>query len=124
MGSIKKARIRWFSLIRIFGLGMVLYYHYFKTRYAGGFVGVDVFFTFSGYLITALFIDEFIRRDKVKLWAFYRRRFNRIFPPLLLMVLIAVPLSLIANPDLRTNLVQVAAMKLISFRTYLCILGH
>ncbi|AST83191.1 acyltransferase family protein [Latilactobacillus sakei] len=106
MGSIKKARIRWFSLIRIFGLGMVLYYHYFKTRYAGGFVGVDVFFTFSGYLITALFIDEFIRRDKVKLWAFYRRRFNRIFPPLLLMVLIAVPLSLIANPDLRTNLTK------------------
>ena len=49
-------RINWFSYIRVTGLLLVLIYHFFPSILPGGFIGVDVFFTFSGYLITALLI--------------------------------------------------------------------
>ena len=52
-----KMRIKWFSLVRITGLLLVLLYHYFQGVFPGGFIGVDIFFTFSGFLITALLID-------------------------------------------------------------------
>ena len=58
-------RIKWFSLIRITGLLLVLLYHFFQTIFPGGFFGVDVFFTFSGFLITALLIEEFSKIMKL-----------------------------------------------------------
>ena len=57
-------RIKWFSLVRITGLLLVLLYHFFQKVFPGGFIGVDIFFTFSGFLITALLIDEFAFRAK------------------------------------------------------------
>ena len=50
-------RIKWFSLVRIVGLSLVLLYHFFQGVFPGGFIGVDVFFAFSGFLITSLLID-------------------------------------------------------------------
>ena len=68
-------RIKWFSFVRIAGLVSVLTYHFFKSAYPGGFIGVDIFFTFSGFLITALMLDEFAKTQRFRLLAFYRRRF-------------------------------------------------
>ena len=79
-------RIKWFSMVRVTGLLLVLFYHFFKTAFPGGFIGVDIFFTFSGYLITALLIDEYSRSKKIDLLGFYKRRFYRIVPPLILMI--------------------------------------
>lgn len=53
---------------------------------AGGFVGVDVFFVLSGYLITGLLLDEFRRTSRIDFLAFYARRFQRLLPALLLTV--------------------------------------
>ncbi len=53
---------------------------------AGGFVGVDVFFVLSGYLITGLLLDEFRRSNGIDFIAFYARRFQRLLPALLLTV--------------------------------------
>ena len=97
-------RIKWFSFVRIAGLLSVLTYHFFKNAYPGGFIGVDIFFTFSGFLITALMIDEFFGKGKFKLIAFYRRRFYRIVPPLVLSVLVVVPLTYLVSPDYITGL--------------------
>ena len=66
-------RIKWFSLIRITGLLLVLLYHFFQTIFPGGFFGVDVFFTFSGFLITALLIEEFSKIMRLIDWIFRRR---------------------------------------------------
>ena len=85
-------RIKWFSLVRITGLLLVLLYHFFQKVFPGGFIGVDIFFTFSGFLITALLIDEFARHQKIDLKGFLRRRFYRIVPPLVFMVLLVMPL--------------------------------
>lgn len=103
-------RIKWFSFVRIAGLVSVLTYHFFKNAYPGGFIGVDIFFTFSGFLITALMIDEFAAHGHFKLLAFYRRRFYRIVPPLILSILVVIPLTYLVNKDYITNLgKQVAA---------------
>lgn len=92
-------RIKWFSGIRVVGLVMVLLYHFYITQFSGGFVGVDVFFTFSGFLITALFIDELQKKGTIDLLGFYRRRLVRIFPPLLLAVLVSMVFTLLVGKD-------------------------
>ena len=92
-------RINWFSYIRVTGLLLVLVYHFFPSVLPGGFIGVDVFFTFSGYLITALLIDEMSRTHRIDYLGFMRRRFYRIVPPLVLMVLICTPLALLVRND-------------------------
>ncbi|OMG90708.1 hypothetical protein BIZ92_20580 [Achromobacter xylosoxidans] len=67
----------------------VLLFHLDLPWAAGGFVGVDVFFVISGYLITQSIIDE---GPRFSLWNFYRRRFMRLYPALIAtigMVLVA-----------------------------------
>ncbi|HEY0197191.1 MAG TPA: acyltransferase family protein [Rhodanobacter sp.] len=54
---------------------------------AGGFVGVDVFFVLSGYLITGLILQEIEKAGRMNFANFYARRFRRLLPALLLLVL-------------------------------------
>jgi len=92
-------RIKWFSLIRITGLILVLLYHFFQTIFPGGFFGVDVFFTFSGFLITSLLLEEFSQKGEIDIIGFFRRRFYRIFPPVVMMVLVIMPFTLMVRQD-------------------------
>ena len=92
-------RIKWFSLIRITGLLLVLLYHFFQTLFSGGFFGVDVFFTFSGFLITSLLLEEFGQKGQIDLLGFFRRRFYRIFPPVVLMILVTMPFTFLVRQD-------------------------
>ena len=92
-------RIKWFSLIRITGLLLVLLYHFFQTIFPGGFFGVDVFFTFSGFLITSLLLEEFGKKSQINLLGFFKRRFYRIVPPVVLMVLVTMPFTLLVRQD-------------------------
>ena len=92
-------RIKWFSLIRITGLLLVLLYHFFQTIFPGGFFGVDVFFTFSGFLITSLLLEEFSQKGEIDIIGFFRRRFYRIFPPVVMMVLVIMPFTLMVRQD-------------------------
>ncbi|CAK8054883.1 Lysophospholipase L1 or related esterase. Includes spore coat protein LipC/YcsK (TesA) [Eupransor demetentiae] len=90
---------------------MVLLYHFYPKIFTGGFVGVDLFFAFSGFLITGLVIDEYSRDDHFRLFNFYVRRFKRIVPPLLLAVVIVLPMSLLISRDFITDIShQVAAV--------------
>lgn len=108
--TMQHQHIKWFGLIRILGLLMILGYHFFKVGYPGGFIGVDLFFVFSGFLITSLMIDEFSSTQRFDLIAFLRRRFYRIVPAVIMMILIVVPFTLLVSPDLITGLgKQIAA---------------
>jgi peptidoglycan/LPS O-acetylase OafA/YrhL len=65
----------------------VLFYHVGVPGFAGGFVGVDVFFVISGYLICGL-IDADLRNGSFSLGNFYKRRILRILPALFVMFLV------------------------------------
>ena len=104
-------RIKWFSLVRVTGLLLVLLYHFFQKAFPGGFIGVDIFFTFSGFLITALLIDEFARKQEIDYLAFLKRRFYRIVPPLVFMVLVVMPFTFMVQRDYVASIgTQIAAV--------------
>ncbi|HWZ91544.1 MAG TPA: acyltransferase family protein [Polyangiaceae bacterium] len=65
-------------------LSVVLYHLGFSERIAGGFVGVDIFFVISGYLITGILQAE-VDAGRLSLVEFYNRRVRRIFPALFLV---------------------------------------
>ena len=71
--------------LRAVAIVPVVLYHSSIAPFGGGFVGVDVFFVISGYLITS-FIVEQIDRGKFSLRNFYLRRIRRILPALFLMM--------------------------------------
>lgn len=78
----------------------VLLFHLWPLRLPGGFVGVDVFFVVSGFLITDHLLREFEKRDTVSLPAFWARRVRRLLPASLLVLAVTalavwiwVPLS-------------------------------
>lgn len=77
--------------LRAIAVLLVMGFHAFPGRVPGGFVGVDVFFVISGYLITGL-IQRDLRLSRFSIRRFYARRIRRIFPALavLLMACLAV----------------------------------
>ena len=78
--------------LRALAIVPVLFYHVGVPGFAGGFVGVDVFFVISGYLICGL-IDADIKRGSFSLTNFYKRRILRILPALFVMFLVTSVLA-------------------------------
>lgn len=70
----------------------VILFHAGLGLFAGGFVGVDVFFVISGYLITTILLTE-IEEDRFSLWTFYERRARRILPALFVVLLACLPFA-------------------------------
>jgi len=66
--------------LRAIAVVLVVLFHAGLGAVPGGFVGVDVFFVISGFLITALLVDELDRSGTVSLSAFYARRVRRLLP--------------------------------------------
>lgn len=66
----------------------VLLYHAGLDFFPGGFLGVDVFFVLSGFLITTLILEEFNRSGRIDFKRFYARRAKRLLPALFLMLVI------------------------------------
>ncbi len=60
---------------------LVVFYHVFPRQVRGGFIGVDIFFVISGYLITSIILRE-LHYGAFRLSHFYARRIRRIFPAL------------------------------------------
>ncbi|MBX7143116.1 MAG: acyltransferase [Oligoflexia bacterium] len=72
--------------LRAFAVLMVVAYHAFPAVVPGGFVGVDVFFVVSGYLISGVILSA-LEAGRFSFWSFYKRRILRIFPALLALLL-------------------------------------
>lgn len=78
---------------------LVVAYHALPERLPGGFVGVDVFFVLSGFLITALLLRERDESGRVHLGRFWVRRIRRLVPALLVMVVVASAATLVVGRD-------------------------
>ena len=85
--------------IRAVAVLAVIAYH-FNYRWApGGFLGVDVFFVLSGYLITSLLLAEHSRTGRIALRDFWLRRARRLLPALfVLLIAVAIWIGLTASP--------------------------
>lgn len=71
--------------LRAVAVAMVVAYHAFPGVFKGGFIGVDIFFVISGYLISKILID-IIYYQKNSLLIFFQRRIRRLFPSLLVII--------------------------------------
>jgi len=71
----------------------VIIYHADVSLLVGGFLGVDVFFVLSGFLITSLLIEELTRTNKVDRAQFYMRRIRRLMPALFLVLFFSILVS-------------------------------
>src|SRR5678815_3159014 len=69
---------------------LVVLFHAGVVAFAGGFVGVDVFFVLSGYFITGMLVRELDETGDIDLPRFYGRRALRLLPPLLLVLLVTL----------------------------------
>ena len=82
--------------LRAIAIGVVIIYHaginiLDYQLFKGGFIGVDIFFVISGYLITSIILKELISTGSFSFRYFYERRIRRILPPLLIIMLISIP---------------------------------
>ncbi|MFG1296021.1 acyltransferase family protein [Xanthobacter variabilis] len=78
--------------LRAIAVGSVVLFHGGFSPFRGGFVGVDVFFVISGFLITSIMVGD-IERGRFSLIDFYDRRIRRILPALFVVLLATVVLS-------------------------------
>jgi peptidoglycan/LPS O-acetylase OafA/YrhL len=75
----------------------VIAYHYTPAGMPGGFIGVDVFFVISGFLITSLLIGSIGRREQLR--TFWMRRARRLLPALVVLVLVCSTAALLVGGD-------------------------
>ena len=90
--------------VRALAVLAVLAFHESLPWIPGGFLGVDVFFVLSGYLITDLLAARFGRDGNIGLASFYQRRARRLLPALALMLLTVTAAVSVLEPGQRTGL--------------------
>src|SRR5437763_8974656 len=78
--------------LRAVAVMLVVLYHAFPQAMPGGFIGVDIFFVISGFLITGI-IARGLGRQRFSLAGFYNRRIRRIFPALLVVLCVVLVLG-------------------------------
>jgi peptidoglycan/LPS O-acetylase OafA/YrhL len=83
--------------LRALAVLAVIAYHYTPAGMPGGFIGVDVFFVISGFLITGLLVGSIDRREPLR--RFWVRRARRILPALVLVVLVCSSAALFVGGD-------------------------
>ena len=84
--------------LRAIAVGAVILYHaqitIFGSQFSkGGFIGVDIFFVISGYLITSIILKELVTTGSFSFKHFYERRIRRILPALLFVMLVSLPFA-------------------------------
>jgi peptidoglycan/LPS O-acetylase OafA/YrhL len=82
---------------------LVVLYHASVPGVAAGFIGVDVFFVLSGYLITGLLLREQVSTGRLDLTDFFARRLRRLLPAALLVVAVTAAISVVLYPPLEQH---------------------
>ena len=97
-------RARWrpeIQALRALAVSLDIAAHLWPDLVPGGYIGVDVFFAVSGFLITSLLVDEVVGCGRIALTAFWARRARRILPAALLTLAVTAVATLILVPSHR-----------------------
>jgi peptidoglycan/LPS O-acetylase OafA/YrhL len=78
--------------LRSFAVLPVIFFHAGFSLFSGGYIGVDVFFVISGFLITTIILEE-MRAGRFSIMNFYERRARRILPALFFVMLVSLPFA-------------------------------
>ncbi len=98
--SQPRRRIGGLDGLRAIAVLAVIVYHFFPSAASGGFLGVDLFFVISGFLITALLVAESRESGRIALGEFWRRRARRLLPALGTMLLLTGAAALVIGGEL------------------------
>jgi peptidoglycan/LPS O-acetylase OafA/YrhL len=85
--------------LRALSVLLVLLYHFRVPGFGGGYIGVDVFFVISGYLMTRIVVSQQLQ-GRFGYWRFLQARANRIFPALAVMLLALLLVGVVALPPI------------------------
>ena len=85
--------------VRAVAVAAVLLYHSGVAWVPGGFLGVDLFFVLSGFLITSLLLAEFGVAERIDLGAFWLRRARRLLPAAFLVIAVSLVAAAVLVPD-------------------------
>jgi peptidoglycan/LPS O-acetylase OafA/YrhL len=100
VSSQARGRIAGLDGLRALAVVAVVVYHVQPNWLPGGFLGVDVFFVVSGFLITTLLLREVPRNGRLRLAAFWLRRARRLLPALVVVVVVSILGARVVEPDL------------------------
>jgi peptidoglycan/LPS O-acetylase OafA/YrhL len=90
--------------VRALAVLAVMGFHEGASELSGGFLGVDVFFVLSGFLITDLLVTQYDRLGRLDLKDFYSRRARRLLPALALMLIVVTAAATVIEPGQRASL--------------------
>lgn len=112
--ALRGGRVAGLDGLRTVAVALVIVYHVAPDRLPGGSVAVDVFFTISGFVITRLLVAEFARTGRIGLGSFYRRRWLRLGPAMLVMCAVTALLSVALPLPLFEGAWRAAALAAVS----------
>ena len=97
-GDVRLSYLPGLDGLRAFAVIAVLLYHADLSWIRGGFLGVEVFFVISGYLITTLLLTEWHQQGRINLVAFWLRRARRLLPALYLLLVVTLAFAVAFLP--------------------------
>ena len=96
-------------------MAAVVLFHFAPELVPGGFLGVDVFFVLSGFLLTSLILVEHHNSSRISLSAFWNRRIRRLLPAALVTVVVSVAIAFILEPDYTRSTLRGDALAAITY---------
>ncbi|MBU6328470.1 MAG: acyltransferase, partial [Acidobacteria bacterium] len=101
--------------LRGLAVAAVVLFHFLPDQFPGGFLGVDVFFVLSGFLLTSLVLVEHHNTKGLSLRGFWERRIRRLLPAALTVVVVSVALAFILEPDYTRAVLRGDAISAITY---------
>jgi len=92
--------------LRALAVIAVILYHLFPATFRGGYLGVDIFFVISGFLITTLLIGDYLQTGRITLKKFWIRRARRLLPALFTTILVIGSVIFFIRGDIMVGIGQ------------------
>lgn len=110
--------------LRGLAVAVVVLYHFAPGLVPGGFLGVDVFFVLSGFLLTSLVLVEHHNTRTVSVSGFWSRRIRRLLPAALTTVVVSVAIAFVLEPDYTRQTLRGQAIAAIAYVSNWWSIGH